>query len=507
MCFLRAGYRVVLVETKQARAMPPTTLTALRILLTPPHSFTPHASPLTPHSLLLATGHRPPTAHCSPPTEQAALDRGVKLVQADIAKQLKRGKLSEAAARSQAARLSPTLAFADLARCATLVQAVTLPLPQAPTPNPYPSSLPLARCEMVVEAVFESLAVKRQIFAQLEAICPASTLLCTNTSALDIDQIAAAAPTRPHMVMGMHFFSPANVMRLVENVRAARTAPAVVAAVTLVALRLGKTPVLVGNCPGFVGNRMLAPYGVEAEALVTVEGVPPRAVDDALSLGLGMAMGPLAVGDLAGLEIGQAPRKAQGLYDPDRHFVDLLNSKGRIGQKSGSGWYRYDAAVGGGRQPLLDPEVGALLQAHRARNGLSAPYAPRAEGGGGVAPPPADELVERCLLPLVNEGLRCLHEGIARTPADVDIVWILGYGFPAWRGGPMHWAEEQLGLPYVLRRMREIGASRPELGAAFARRWEPSPLLLAAVEGRTSLAETLARVRRAAGTRAAPSKL
>ena len=159
----------------------------------------------------------------------------------------------------------------------------------------------------------------------------------------------------------------------------------------------------------------------------------------------------------------------------------------------------------GGRQPLPDPEVGALLRAHRARNGLSAPYAPRAEGGGGVAPPAADELVERCLLPLVNEGLRCLHEGIARTPADVDIVWILGYGFPAWRGGPMHWAEAQLGLPYVLRRMREIGASRPELGPSFARRWEPSPLLLAAVEGRTSLAETLARLR--AGTRAAPSKL
>ena len=426
-------------------------------------------------------------------------------MQADIAKQLKRGQLSEAAARSQAARLSPTLAFADLARCAALGEAVPLPLRLTPTPNPYASSPPLARCEMVVEAVFESLAVKRQIFAQLEAICPASTLLCTNTSALDIDQIAAAAPSRPHMVMGMHFFSPANVMRLVENVRAARTAPAVVAAVTLVALRLGKTPVLVGNCPGFVGNRMLAPYGVEAESLVTVDGVPPRAVDEALSLGLGMAMGPLAVGDLAGLEIGQAPRKAQGLYDPDRHFVDLLNAKGRIGQKSGSGWYRYDAAVGGGRQPLPDPEVGALLRAHRARNGLSAPYAPRAEGGGGVAPPPADELVERCLLPLVNEGLRCLHEGIARTPADVDVVWILGYGFPAWRGGPMHWAEAQLGLPYVLRRMREIGASRPELGAAFARRWEPSPLLLAAVEGRTSLAETLARLR--AGTRAAPSKL
>lgn len=132
-------------------------------------------------------------------------------------------------------------------------------------------------------------------------------------------------------------------MRLVENVRAARTAPAVVAAVTLIALRLGKTPVLVGNCPGFVGNRMLAPYGQEAEQLVTAEGVPPQRVDAALSLQLGMAMGPLAVGDLAGLEIGQAPRKAQGLYDPERHFVDLLNSKGRIGQKSGSGWYRYDA--------------------------------------------------------------------------------------------------------------------------------------------------------------------
>jgi 3-hydroxyacyl-CoA dehydrogenase len=131
-------------------------------------------------------------------------------------------------------------------------------------------------------------------------------------------------------------------------------------------------------------------------------------------------------------------------------------------------------------------------------NGLVAPFAPPAEGGGGIAPPPPDELVDRCLLPLVNEGLRCLHEGVARTPADVDIVYVLGYGFPAWRGGPMHWAEQQLGLPYVLRRMREIGALRPELGAAFAQRWSPSPLLVAAVEGRTSLAEALARSRGAA---------
>ena len=165
--------------------------------------------------------------------------------------------------------------------------------------------------------------------------------------------------------------------------------------------------------------------------------------------------------------------------------------------------------------PLPDAEVGALLQAHRARNGLCAPFAPRAEGGGGVAPPAADPLVERCLLPLVNEGLRALEEGIARTPADCDVVWILGYGFPAWRGGPMHWAEQQLGLPYVLRRMREIGQSGEidqsgERGAAFARRWRPSPLLVAAVDAGTTLAETLARLRAAetpGATRAAPSKL
>jgi len=402
-------------------------------------------------------------------TTAPALERGVGVIRAETAKQVKRGKMSAAHAERQGALLTPTLAMADL-----------------------------ARADMVVEAAFESMEVKLSIFGKLDAVCAPHALLCTNTSALDVDAIAAAT-RRPHMVMGMHFFSPANVMRLVENVRGAKTAPRVVAAVTLLSQRIGKVAVLVGNCAGFVGNRMLGPYSHEAQQLLVGDGVPPQTVDAALTTTLGLAMGPFAVGDLAGLEIGIAPRRASGAFDPRAHFVDLLNEQGRIGQKSGAGYYRYDRAVGGGRLPLPDPQLGALLRAHRARNGICAPHAPRAEGGGGVAPPGAVELVERCLLPMVNEGLRCLDEGVARAPDDIDVVYVFGYGFPAWRGGPMHWAETQLGWPYVLRRMREVAASRADLGDAFARRWTPSPLLVAAAESGASLAETLARRRRQAG--------
>ena len=360
-------------------------------------------------------------------------------MQADIAKQLKRGQLSEAAARSQAARLSPTLAFADLARCATLGEAVTLPLRLTPSPHPYPSSPPLARCEMVVEAVFESLAVKRQIFAQLEAICPASTLLCTNTSALDIDQIAAAAPSRPHMVMGMHFFSPANVMRLVENVRAARTAPAVVAAVTLVALRLGKTPVLVGNCPGFVGNRILRARQVQANKLVW-KGVMPWDVDAALNA-FGFKMGPYQMSDLAGLDIGWS--KGATTANPIR---DALCEMDRRGQKTGAGYYDYDEARKGSPSDVTAKVIAEVT-------------------GAEPSSMSRDEITETCIFPMINEAVKILEDNKAQRPSDIDVIWLSGYGWPSDKGGPI-WYGDVVGPKAVLARMEKLGADDPDFAPA-----------------------------------------
>jgi 3-hydroxyacyl-CoA dehydrogenase len=305
----------------------------------------------------------------------------------------------------------------------------------------------------VIEAVFENLAVKQKVFAELGRIAKPGCVLATNTSTLDVDAIAGPSG-RVEDVVGMHFFSPANVMRLVEVVRGTKSSPASLATVAQLTKKLGKIGVEVGNGFGFVGNRMLYAYGREKELLL-LEGATPEQVDAALEK-FGMAMGPNAVGDLAGLDIGWNVRKEWKAKPDDPRFYrvsDLLAEQGRFGQKTGAGFYRYEA---GKRVP--DPAVLELIRAEATRLGVRQ-----------RAIEPA-EIVERCTLALVDEGAHILEEGIARRAADIDVIWCNGYGYPRTRGGPMFYADT-LGLPAVLERIRALAAAH---GARF---WTPSPLL------------------------------
>jgi 3-hydroxyacyl-CoA dehydrogenase len=294
----------------------------------------------------------------------------------------------------------------------------------------------LAHADLVIEAVFEDMEVKRKLFADLDRLAKPGTVLATNTSYLDVNAIAQATQ-RPQDVLGMHFFSPANVMRLVEVVRAQKTAPDALATAVAVARTIGKAPVVVGVCHGFVGNRMLRLRTVEAERLL-LEGALPQDVDAALT-GFGFAMGPFAVSDLAGLDIAWRMRKAQGLR---AEIADRLCEMGRFGQKTKRGFYLYEA---GSRAPKPDPEVEQLIVEAAARLGIAR------------APIAASEIVERLLFPMINEGARILEEGIAQRPGDIDVIWVNGYGFPAWRGGPMHYADT-LGLGYVHDRLIAFAA-------------------------------------------------
>ena len=301
----------------------------------------------------------------------------------------------------------------------------------------------LAAVDLVIEAVFESLEVKRAVFVELGRLCRRDAVLATNTSTLDVDAIAAASG-RAGDVVGMHFFSPAHVMRLLEIVRGRDTAPTVLATAFALGKRLGKLGVVVGNGFGFVGNRMLYAYGREKE-LMMLEGATPAEVDRALEA-FGMAMGPNAVGDLAGLDVGYAVRRGWRDRPDDPRFYrvsDLLVEHGRLGQKNGRGFYRYEP---GARRGTPDPEVDALIRAEAARLGI----ARRTVG--------ADEIVERCTLALIDEGFRLLEEGIAARASDIDLVWCHGYGFPRERGGPMCYADT-LGLERVLERIRSYAAT------------------------------------------------
>ena len=300
----------------------------------------------------------------------------------------------------------------------------------------------LASADLVIEAVFENLATKQSVFAQLGVICRPGAVLATNTSTLDVDAIAAAS-RRPSDVVGMHFFSPAHVMRLLEIVRGRESGPAALATAREVGQRLGKVNVVVGNCFGFVGNRMLYAYGREKEQMM-LEGTSPETIDGALEE-FGMAMGPNAVGDLAGLDIGYQVRRAWAGRPADPLYfrvADLLVENGRLGQKSGRGFYRYESGI---RMRLPDAEVVALIRAEAARLGVT----PREIS--------APEIVERCILSLVNEGARVLEDGIAESAADIDVIWCNGYGFPRDRGGPMRYADT-LGLTAVLERLRAYEA-------------------------------------------------
>ncbi|MBW4047312.1 MAG: 3-hydroxyacyl-CoA dehydrogenase [Proteobacteria bacterium] len=361
-------------------------------------------------------------------TAQEALDRGVATIRKNYENSARKGKLTAEAVDTRMGLLHPTLDFSSL-----------------------------AACDLVIEAVFENMDVKREVFQRLDAVAKPGAILASNTSTLDLDAIAAFTQ-RPQDVVGLHFFSPANVMKLLEVVRGKATARDVLATVMQLAKTIRKTAVVSGVCDGFIGNRMLEHYGRMANFLVE-EGASPQQVDHALEA-WGMAMGPFRMGDLAGNDIGWAIRKRRYVERPHVKYsrlADRLCERGRYGQKTGAGWYRYEP---GRRDALPDPEVDALITAYRQEIGIS----PRAISDA--------EIVERCIYALVNEGARILHEGYAQRASDIDMVYLAGYGFPAWRGGPMFYADT-VGLYMVARRMRQF-AAQPGADADF---WQPAPLL------------------------------
>ncbi|MGJ9404578.1 3-hydroxyacyl-CoA dehydrogenase NAD-binding domain-containing protein [Arthrobacter sp. KK5.5] len=333
-------------------------------------------------------------------TGQEALDRGLAQVRGNLDVSVARGSRTAALADEQFARISGTLDYADL-----------------------------ATADLVIEAAFEDLEVKREIFSRLDAHTRSEAVLATNTSYLDVDAVAAVT-ARPGRVLGMHFFSPANVMELVEVVRGRQTEPGVLASAFSVVRRLGKCPVAVGVCQGFVGNRMLAVRGRQAEALL-LEGALPGQVDDVLT-DFGFRMGPFAMADMAGLDIGWRSRKAQGTTAP---IADALCAAGRFGQKTGSGFFAYD-----GRERSEDAEVARIIERSSVNRGIER------RGIGD------DEILERLLFPMINEGGRILQEGIAERPGDIDVIWVKGYSWPAYRGGPMFYAD-QIGRARIAERL------------------------------------------------------
>jgi 3-hydroxyacyl-CoA dehydrogenase len=285
--------------------------------------------------------------------------------------------------------------------------------------------------DLIIEAVFETMAIKKEVFTKLDQFAKPGAILASNTSYLDINEIAAVTK-RPQDVLGMHFFSPANVMKLCEIVRAEKTAPDALATAVAVAKRIAKVPAVVGVCDGFVGNRMLAARSKQSEKLL-FEGALPQQVD-AVVTKFGMPMGPFAMGDLAGLDIGWRSRKDRGIKS---EISDALCEAGRFGQKTGKGYYKYEA---GSRSPLPDPDVEKLIDETCARLGIKRRTVSD------------DEILERMIYPMVNEGARILEEKIAARPSDIDVVWLYGYGWPIYRGGPMFYAD-QVGLKHIADRL------------------------------------------------------
>jgi 3-hydroxyacyl-CoA dehydrogenase len=312
-----------------------------------------------------------------------------------------------------------------------------------------------SKADLVVEAVFEKMTVKQDVFRKLDSVCRPNAVLATNTSTLDVDGIADVTK-HPENVLGMHFFSPANLMRLVEVVRGARTSEATLATALAVTRRLGKIGVVVGNGFGFVGNRMLYAYGRENQ-LMLLEGAEAQRIDRVLEE-WGMAMGPNAVGDLAGIDVGYRVRKERKDPPKDPRYwrvSDMLAEMGRHGQKTGLGYYRYE---GEARERKVDPKLAELIRAEARRLDVAQRQITD------------EEIVERCIFALVNEGARILQEGIVTCAADIDVIWVNGYGFPRTRGGPMFYAD-QVGLPRVLEIVRKYQLTE---GSEY---WAPAPLL------------------------------
>jgi 3-hydroxyacyl-CoA dehydrogenase len=357
--------------------------------------------------------------------DQPALDRGLANIRKNYANSVTRGRFTQHFVDERLKLIQPTLSYDGF-----------------------------AAVDMVIEAVFEGMALKKEIFAELDRICKPGAILASNTSTLNIDEIASAT-SRPEFVIGTHFFSPANVMRLLEIVRGKKTSKEVIATCMQLSKKLGKVGVLVGNCRGFAGNRMFHPYIREATFLAE-EGAGVEAIDSAL-YNFGMAMGPVATGDLAGLDVGWRIRKEyRHLEKPGLRVAfaaDRLCELGRFGQKTGAGWYKYDE----NRRPSPDPEVTEMVRRWAAEAGITQRR---------ISP---EEIVDRCIYALVNEGARILEEGIALRAVDLDIIYLNGYGFPAYRGGPM-WYADTVGLKKVYDRVCEFQRQHGEL-------WEPAPLL------------------------------
>lgn len=366
-------------------------------------------------------------------TQQKGIERGLATCRANWEATAKKGRMTVAQVEERMARLSPTLSIEDL-----------------------------ADCDLVIEAAFEDMQVKQALFRQLDRVMEPGAILATNTSTLDVEAIAAVT-RRPADVIGMHFFSPANVMRLLEVVRAKKTGKDVLATVMAFARRIRKVAVVSGVCDGFIGNRMLEQY-VRQSLFLIDEGASPQQIDAALSK-FGMAMGPFTMYDMAGMDIGYAIRQRRYVEKPQVTYSrigDRVVELGRLGQKTGKGWYRYELPD---RTPRPDPEIDALIESWRKEIGVS----PRTIDDA--------EIVDRCLLALVNEGARILGEGIALRASDIDVVYLTGYGFPPATGGPMFWAQSR-GLAKVVERMREF-ARNEHADPGF---WQPAPLLLEAAQ-------------------------
>ncbi len=348
----------------------------------------------------------------------ASLDAGMARVRASYRRSVDRGKLSMQEFEERMELLQPGCSIRDI-----------------------------SDCELVIEAVYEDLDIKRAVFTEIDRFAQPGAILATNTSYLDVNAIASATQ-RPQAVVGLHFFSPANVMRLVEVVRASQTSEEVIAAAISVARSIEKVPVVVGVCHGFVGNRMSFARRAQANALVQ-EGVMPWDVDRVLE-GFGMPLGPFAMSDLAGLDIGWSLEKSLGATDLKHRLCEL----GRLGQKTGAGYYNYAPDT---RVRSIDPGVRELVEEYANKSGRV------------IRRVSDEEILERCLYAVVNEGAKILEEGIARCASDIDLVWVNGYGWPRSHGGPMFWADS-IGLDHVLDRVRFYERQQGS-------NWKPAELL------------------------------
>jgi 3-hydroxyacyl-CoA dehydrogenase len=362
--------------------------------------------------------------------KQEALDNGLAVIRHNYEASAAKGKLTAEQVEERMGLLQGSLSYEDL-----------------------------ANADLVIEAVFEKMSVKRAVFTELDRVCKPGAILASNTSTLDLNEIAATTQ-RPQDVIGLHFFSPANVMKLLEVVRGEQTSAEVIATCMQLARSIRKVPVLVGVCFGFVGNRMIEPYGREANRLF-LEGSSPAKVDKVL-MDFGFPMGPFTMGDMAGLDIGYSVRESRREHigqDPSYCVVaDRMVEAGRVGLKVGAGVYRYEK---GDRRPHEDPEAEAVAQAEAERLDVT-----RSEHSD-------QEILERCLFPLINEGAQILEEGIASRPSDIDVIYVYGYGFPPFRGGPMQYADE-IGLEEVYNALCHY---RDTLGD-YGRLWfQPAPLL------------------------------